>query len=324
MKSSLESLCKSFISNRDEIKTAFKMESSLFYPICAVIHIAKRCNANTEKLKECHEILKQNTGPFSYFRGISKLVVMSELAVETSPERRLKESLQVYELLKKRFVSTEYMPYAAIHISRLVPCERYDEVSERTRVIYDRMRKEHPFLTTGDDCVFAALMAVLPRTDDEMIEDAAKCYDILKRSFPSGNALQALSHVTVLLNGDAEEKCEKTVRAFNMIKEKGVTFGRYYELAALAVAANSAQSIETAVSDILDVSDFLSTQKGYGFWSLGKKERLMHAAMIVALDYCSGKQNTANDISAFCATVAAVAAIQSYITCASATSVVIS
>lgn len=316
MRASLEFLCKSFIQNRDEIKSVFKMDNSLFYPICSAIHIGKKCNANTEKLLDCKQILKQNAGPFSFFRGVSKIVIVSELAVESSPETRLKESLQVYDLLKKRFTSTEHMPYAAINISRLVTPDRYDEVSKRTRILYDRMRKEHPFLTTGDDCVFAALMAVLPRSDDDMIEEAAKCYNILKDSFPSGNALQALSHVIVLMNGDADEKCQKTVRAFNMIKEKGFTFGRGYELASLAVATNSAQSVEEAVEDILDVSEFLSLQKGYGFWALGKRERLMHAAMISALDYCNGTQSTANDIAAFCATVAAVAAVQASVICA--------
>ena len=55
------------------------------------------------------------------------------------------------------------------------------------------------------------------------------------------------------------------------------------------------------------VTDFLTEQKGYGFFGLDKKTRLMHAAMIVSCDYV---KNDNKDVAAMTGTLAAVAAQQ--------------
>ena len=36
---------------------------------------------------------------------------------------------------------------------------------------------------------------------------------------------------------------------------------------------------------MMEADSFLAEQKGYGFWGVGKKQRLMHAAMIVSDEY---------------------------------------
>ena len=49
--------------------------------------------------------------------------------------------------------------------------------------------------------------------------------------------------------------------------------------------------------DMLDVDIWLSRQKGYGFWSLSKHTRLMHAAMIVSNAYTSNPSLDAAAVS---------------------------
>ena len=39
------------------------------------------------------------------------------------------------------------------------------------------------------------------------------------------------------------------------------------------------------IQDLIEVDDFLANQKGYGFFGLGRKQRLMHAGLIVTGDY---------------------------------------
>ena len=36
---------------------------------------------------------------------------------------------------------------------------------------------------------------------------------------------------------------------------------------------------------MMEADGFLAAQKGYGFWGIGRKIRLMHAAMIVSDEY---------------------------------------
>ena len=42
---------------------------------------------------------------------------------------------------------------------------------------------------------------------------------------------------------------------------------------------------EELARDMTEVDSFLAEQKGYGFWGVDKKNRLMHAAMIVSDEY---------------------------------------
>ena len=45
--------------------------------------------------------------------------------------------------------------------------------------------------------------------------------------------------------------------------------------------------VNEIVQDMLDVDAFLSNQKGYGFFSVDRNTRMMHAAMLVSNDYCA-------------------------------------
>ena len=65
------------------------------------------------------------------------------------------------------------------------------------------------------------------------------------------------------------------------MKEKKHKYGTGYELATLGVLATLPCGIEETVQDMIEVSDFLKTQKGYGFFGFDRVPRLMHAGMIV-------------------------------------------
>ena len=51
-----------------------------------------------------------------------------------------------------------------------------DRIVSRGRVLYKRMRAEHPFLTSSEDSVFAVLMAFSDKSDDELVADMEACY----------------------------------------------------------------------------------------------------------------------------------------------------
>lgn len=62
------------------------------------------------------------------------------------------------------------------------------------------------------------------------------------------------------------------------------------------------------MADIMEADDFLAGQKGYGFFGIGKKQRLMHAGMIVTSDYLD--QSGAMQAAAIGGTISLIAAQQ--------------
>ncbi len=310
MRASLHELCKNFINNRDTIKSAFGWESSYLYPVCAAVFTDKRQTADAERMKYCKDILKKQTGVFSNFRGNSKLAMISMLAVDSNPERKLEQSLRVYDALKEYFFSSQYLPVASIAIANLVEESRYDEIAARTRKIYDLMKKEHPFLTSSEDSVFAALLAVSGLTEEQVVQETENCYELLKADFFSGNAVQSLSHVLALGDGTPKEKCAKTIEMYQKLKENGYKYGTGYELATLGVLALLPEEPEVVMRDVMEVDDYLSKEKGYGLFGSGKKQRLMHAGMLVVSDYMESEDNLVMNSAAIGGTISLIAAQQ--------------
>ena len=307
MRPTLEQHCNNFICNRDVVKSIFKWENDQIISASVTSFLNRGILADATKLEECKKLLKDNTGVFSNFRGNVEVPMVVQLAIADVSADKMKKTMQVYETLKKEFYGSEYLVLAAAVMADMVSEEQAIQMAKKARKIYDKMKKDHPFLTSGEDTVYAVLMAVSEKSDDKMMDEMEVCYKKLKESFYASNEVQALAHVLSVAEGSAEEKCNKVVALYDALRGAEVKYGKYYELVALASLAMLPVEQSVLVEDIKAVDAFLAEQKGYGFWGLDKKTRLMHAAMIVSCDYI--KNDTA-DIAAMTGAMAVVAAQQ--------------
>ena len=282
--------CKSLIKNKETMKSAFAWEDGLTHLACAGIFINKEQTANEEMLLQCKDILKRNTGIFSNFKSTAKPMIVAMLAANENPQLLMERGLKVYDLLKEEFMSSVYLPIAAMIIAQYADEARYAELAQRTRRIYKQMRADHPFLTSGEDSTFCALMALLDKPDEVLLGDAEECYKILKNNFFSSNAVQSLSHVLAMCDGEPENKCQKTMELFQKLKEAGHKYGTSYELPTLGVLAMADGNQDEIAAEMAEIDQWLSEQKGFGFFSsISAKQRLMYAGMIAQQDYINDK-----------------------------------
>ena len=287
MRDSLQRLCEDFIANRDLLRKTFKWENSYLYPVCAGIFCARGVLADADKLLEAKQLLKDHTGMFSNFRGNLKLPVCSMLAAKSAPERRMENAMDNYKILRDQFLPSSYLALAAFFLADMgVSGNRAQEAAERGKRIYKRMKQEHHFLTSAEDSVFAVLMSFAEQSDDALIADMEACYTLVKRRFSSGNAAQSVSHVLALSPGKAEEKTAKFHQLYEAIRAAGGKYGRQCQLSTLAAVSVMDADVSEIVQDMMDVDTFLSDQKGYGIFSMDRRTRMMHAAMLVSSDYC--------------------------------------
>jgi hypothetical protein len=312
--------CELFIENKERIKSVFGWDSGLIHLACSLIYTAKDKRTDESTLQFCKELLKQRVGIFSNFRSTARSPIASMLAASGSPELTLDHGLEVYGLLKKDFWGSDYLPMAAMIIAQMENQNEYERIAVRTRILYERMKAEHPFLTSGEDSALCALMALSDKPDDNLIHDAETCYGILKPYFFSGNAVQSLSHILALCDGQTEEKCERTIMLFNKLKEAGHKYGTEYELPTLGVLAMTDGDSDEIIREMIEIDAWLYTQSGFGFFSsISKKQRLMYAGILAQKDFAqNGTMETVainSTISmilaqeaAMCAAVAASAA----------------
>ncbi len=329
MRESLHDVCERFIQNRNNVQETFKWNcSSYLVPVCAAMLTGAKEPVSLAKLEECKRMLKTGVGAFSNFKGNAFPALVTQLALDENPQERLRKAILMHDMLKQHFYGSSYLPLAAMVLSGMVPEARFTEVAERAGRIYKKMKAEHPFLTSSEDCVYASLMALSGLSDDQLVQEAENCYKLLKEEFYDANANQSLSHVLALCEGSAGSKCRAVFDLYHGLREKKYKYGTGYELATLGVLSLLPQGKAAVIADLIEIDSYLALQKGYGFFGLGKKQRLMHAGMLLVnelLDSECGEQRDlymnaltnsaiammiAAQQAALCAAVAATAAAQ--------------
>lgn len=329
MRDSLRNVCEGFVQSRDNVREAFKWNCSTYLiPVCAAMLAGAKEPVSLAKLEECKRLLKTGVGVFSNFKGNAFPALVTQLVLDENPQERLRKAIQMHDTLKQHFYGSAYLPLAAMVLSGMVAEARFTEVAERAGSIYKKMKAEHPFLTSGEDCVYAGLMALSGLSDDQLIQETESCYKYLREEFYDANACQSLSHVLALCEGSAGSKCRAVVDLYHGLREKKYKYGLNYELATLGVLALLPQGKAAVMADLIEVDNYLSMQKGYGFFGLGKKQRLMHAGMLLVSEqlenecgeqkelYLNAMTNSAVTMmiaaqqAAMCAAVAATAAAQ--------------
>ncbi len=291
MRTSLSHRCARFLDARDMLRRAFPFAHAQMIPICAGMAAGQDRPWDAGRLYACRDLIQEETGLFSNFRGAGHLAVITLLALRT------------------RFYASQYLPLAALLLADWARGRDLDGVAARAEEIYRRMKREHPFLTGAEDSVFAVLLALSPDTEQAVVDQVEACYDALKHPFGTGQYTQALSHVLALGEGSAQEKRDKVLGVYQGLKAAGRKYGAGYELGTLGSLALLPAPVEELTADVLEVDEFLSHQKGYrGILGLPKNQRLMHSAMLVSGDYVDQRKTSVMGAAAVSGTVAMIAA----------------
>lgn len=308
MRDSLRDVCERFIQDRANVQEAFKWNCSTYLiPVCAAMLAGAKEPVSLAKLEECKRMLKTGVGVFSNFKGNAFPALVTQLALDENPQERLRKAIQMHDILKQYFYGSAYLPLAAMVLSGMVQEARFSEVAERAGRLYKKMKAEHRFLTSNEDCVYASLMALSGLNDDQLIQDAESSYKYLKEEFYDANANQSLSHVLALCEGSAGSKCRAVFDLYRSLREKKYKYGTGYELATLGVLSLLPQGKAAVMADLIEIDSYLSMQKGYGFFGLGKKQRLMHAGMILVSEVLENESGAQKELYLNAATNSAVA-----------------
>ena len=294
MKDVLKNKLDTFAENRSTISKEFVFQNDELSTAAALVFTNAGKSPDIEKIKECRKILQGKTGLLSGFQGMVELILISKMSLQANPENYIDDVLEVYNQLKSNKIVDYYEEIMAS--MTLVESGRFTEresVIAKYKEIIKRMKKEHPILTDHEDFSFVMLLALIEKDVDTIIVEIEECFDYMRKNFPAGqNAIQGISEVFTLYDTDVKTKCDKAIEIYNLLKERGVKYGRNHEFASLAILTNIDADTNVLIDEIAEASEYLKQKKGFGDWAIGSSERLMFAAMATAGTY----DTTINDL----------------------------
>ena len=292
MKENVKYSCDLLVSNKNIVESEFRWDNAIMTIASELVFSCEGKEADPAKLKVCKDILDKKMSFFSSFRSTARSLVVTKMALSEDPERYLTEVREAYDRLSKVlsiFTESTYVVHAAVMIVDSGKYPELDVIVPRFKEIYTRMGQVHPLLTASEDIVYAVLLAMSGKDVDTIIRDMEECYNYIKKEkaiYLGSNEIQGVSEVLALSDGDMKARCDQVVDLYNTFAAHGEKYGREYnEFASLATLIDLDVDRDALVEEIIETAAYLKSNRGFGSWSLGTKQRLMFAAMLVGNAY---------------------------------------
>lgn len=282
MNINLERKCKLLVNNHDAMRKTFRWDSEIMMLAGSSFFVGLNLEADTDRLKTCEEILKRKSGLFSSYRGNIKMPLLCKMVVAENPEQYFEDVDFIVQQMKAlKWIETDYKVLAAMTLRDNLDMDDISNVIKKMVALYQGMKENHPWLTSGEDVPFAAILAVSGMDTKALMTEMENCYKELTKTFRDKNAVQSLSHILAIDPVDIQTKCQKVKAMFDILKENKHKYGTGSELTVLGTLSMLELSAEQAASEIMEADDYLKSQKGFGSFTMRDTVRRMYAALMV-------------------------------------------
>ena len=174
--------CDQLIRNWKKLETEYKWYSAGFRISGALAFSAVNREVDSEAISRCKEIVDNNSGFLSTARSSIQPIIVCKMSLSDDPVQYFENLRIVMEQLGKKFFAyPEYLAQLAMGIVDSDRMYEVDSLITRLKDLQKRMSKEHPFLTSSDDLIYALLLVLTDRPADLIIKDMEECFIYLKK-----------------------------------------------------------------------------------------------------------------------------------------------
>lgn len=274
-----------FVENAQVIKKEFGFQNSLTKRLAALSCAQEGKLIDCEAIKACQDMIKQNTGTFSTFRGDMGLCIATLLSLSKNPQEIFRDTLTVYDLFKSEgFRASDSLIVAAFQVAAQSQKSDYERVIQRARTFYDSMKAKHFFYTGADDYIFVTMLAITDLDVTASTMRIEKIYDFLKNEFWTKNSVQTLAQLLVLGKSD-DAGVDRVLVLRDAFRSEKIKMDKAYTLPILGILALLPVDTNSLIREIDSVQTFLRNQKGFGTFSVTQQELLMFATSMVVSDF---------------------------------------
>ncbi len=287
----LEQMTSKLAANYKQINKDYRWKNSAnMNNLISLSYVMKGKEYSRENIDRINTYISQNTSPFSCYR--QKSILFSSLLYLNfpDPESKFDILLDYEERLKMSgFRGYTYRPVTAYTL--LLSCDpgKVDVRISQAFEIFTEMRKNHPWLTSGDDYPLSILLTETERPISGIMADIEDLYNSLNEAgFSKSNGLQFLSHVLSLSSEDNKAKafkCRKLYKYFAENKLK-VYSNNYGSLGLLTLLEDESDSV---AAEVKEVSQYLAEDRSIRW--LGKETNFLTATSLVAFHRLEKEKN---------------------------------
>lgn len=275
----INKIVEKMAENYEILRKSFLWDHDLSKHLVALQYALEDRDIQVDEIKSIKDHMKSSTGVFSSFRGGSMFAICGLLAASSDqPMKQVDEMILNQEKLKRAgFKNSQYLPTALYALSNLDLDESLEIFLSKAYDIYSEMKKNHPFLTSGDDYAFAILLA----TSSHSVSKIEEYYQKLSEgSFTKSNGLQMLSHIMAYHDGHMIEQTRKLEHIYGTLKENKL---RPYDKAYAGLGLISLLGDdEKNLMDFIDLVKQLKKMKRYKW--LDRNMVMLLAAAIISHD----------------------------------------
>ncbi|NLL91286.1 MAG: DUF4003 family protein [Ruminococcaceae bacterium] len=291
MRESLKLKVGLFGDNIHALKKKFKWQNAILKRLSALIYAGNSRQVDTKALQESYDLIKENTGVLSNFRGNSAMTVFTMLSLINDRERQLTNSIKVYEMMKeKKFWPCDFLVLAAYQIATHTNEEKYAETIDRAKAFYDGMKEQHRFITGQNDYIIAAMLALSDTDIEQGLFRMEELYRFFKPEFKIGDSVKILSQILVL-SGDCDKGRDIVLELSSKFRKSGMKMDKRYTLPLLGILSLLSENSDTLVDEVEKTYKILRTKKRLGSYSVSKQEMLIISSALVSFDRANDEKN---------------------------------
>ena len=287
MDQELQDICALQIRNGEALKKVAAHEMGAMTKMGALFCTAKTVEVNLEKIQKCREILKRKAKLFSNFRGNMEFAILVKMSLEDDPETYLERVFSIYDKLKEgQKFPGEFLAMAAITINERSKGKDTDQVIADTREAYQKIKRNHKFLTDEALMPFIVLMVTSEKELDDALAESEELFQLLKSRYqlPS-DAAQSAAMVLALSSQLPSEKAGNFMELYETLKLSKHATSKHRPMSIYAAFSDLSVPRETLAAEIGEVDAWLKEQKGYGAIAISGDVRKVIAAALVLQKY---------------------------------------
>ncbi len=283
MNEKLRTICDTVSKNIQTASTFYKIEYKSSFVAYGITN--SDCEPSLDKIEECKQLIKEQVGS-SYTLGMyaPRMMMVSKASRSDDPLGTVNKIKETYGIFSKIFGESA----TVATLSALLADYPGDinVLAAKSKEIMDILKKRHPVLgVSSSDHHIIALMAASDKSADEVINEADRLFDAMKKEFRFAKEdAYTLSYMLSSLSEPFEWKMKAAIALRDDLKASKAGFGGYRTITMLAPLTLMSMRTDRSVlvNQIKEADKFFSEQKIIGgTFGLGDSLRHMLAAACV-------------------------------------------
>ena len=130
-----------FAENTQAVKKEFRWHDALTKRLAALLYAIENKPVDCKAIRESYNLIKNNVGIFSVFRGNMSLCIAAMLSLKDNRQKIFSDMLTIYDMMRKaKFRASDYTAVASYQIAAYAERDKVQETINRTKEFYDGMK----------------------------------------------------------------------------------------------------------------------------------------------------------------------------------------